>query len=486
MRQWIRAAARLYPADWRRRYGAEFDALLEDIAPSLSEFFNVLGGAIRMRLLSDAPFWKVAAMLGVAGAVAIGTGGWLVSHPYRATVTLKAVTDDSISRGVATVEDPNSNFALAQIRDEVMSRSALISIIRLPELNLYADELSRMPVEDVVQKMRDHMSIRYGATPESVSFSFDYPDQAKAEGVAREVAARLVTFSALQNRYRVRVGSETWKEPVGIAKIYRISEPPVARLGIGEAWLLAAIGLAAGLFFACLLRQRRRTLQVAGLAAAGCAAGWLIGTLSTPQRYQSVAVLMVTPPMGLPARVLAELPARWAHEEVQRVRESAMSDQSLQRIVERLNLYPEERRGASMPEIVRHMRQRDLHVSAFGAADSLCLISFTYKDASQAQAAVRQIVTRMTEQHGREMSADAKAAGKGSDVDVALDAGLGQNLEVLDPASLPQQPLGPRTRWFAMAGIALGLLIGWLKPRFRGPILTPRESYSSSPGAAAI
>jgi hypothetical protein len=49
MRTLLRWAAKLYPATWRNRYAAEFDALLDDISPSLRDLFNVLGHVLRVR-----------------------------------------------------------------------------------------------------------------------------------------------------------------------------------------------------------------------------------------------------------------------------------------------------------------------------------------------------------------------------------------------------------------------------------------------------
>ena len=48
MRSLIRWAARLYPATWRNRYAAEFDALLDDISPSLGDLCDVLGDVLRV------------------------------------------------------------------------------------------------------------------------------------------------------------------------------------------------------------------------------------------------------------------------------------------------------------------------------------------------------------------------------------------------------------------------------------------------------
>jgi hypothetical protein len=49
MRNLTRWAARLYPQTWRDRYAAEFDALLDDISPSLGDLCDVLGDVLRVR-----------------------------------------------------------------------------------------------------------------------------------------------------------------------------------------------------------------------------------------------------------------------------------------------------------------------------------------------------------------------------------------------------------------------------------------------------
>jgi hypothetical protein len=46
MRRLTRWAAKLYPRAWRHRYGAEFDALLEDISPSWRDACDVAGRAL--------------------------------------------------------------------------------------------------------------------------------------------------------------------------------------------------------------------------------------------------------------------------------------------------------------------------------------------------------------------------------------------------------------------------------------------------------
>ena len=53
MKTLIRWAAKLYPPEWHNRYGAEFDALLDDISPSLEDLCNVLGHALRVRVTTS-------------------------------------------------------------------------------------------------------------------------------------------------------------------------------------------------------------------------------------------------------------------------------------------------------------------------------------------------------------------------------------------------------------------------------------------------
>ena len=50
MKRLIYLSAKLYPRWWRDRYGAEFDALIEDDAASLSAAVNVLTEALLMQI----------------------------------------------------------------------------------------------------------------------------------------------------------------------------------------------------------------------------------------------------------------------------------------------------------------------------------------------------------------------------------------------------------------------------------------------------
>jgi hypothetical protein len=50
MKRTMRFLVWLYPSTWRKRYGAEFEALLEDATPSAQDAFDVFWGALKMQM----------------------------------------------------------------------------------------------------------------------------------------------------------------------------------------------------------------------------------------------------------------------------------------------------------------------------------------------------------------------------------------------------------------------------------------------------
>jgi hypothetical protein len=53
MKRLIRLASRLYPTAWRGRYGREFETLLDDVKPGPRQLYDVLKGAIAMRVRNE-------------------------------------------------------------------------------------------------------------------------------------------------------------------------------------------------------------------------------------------------------------------------------------------------------------------------------------------------------------------------------------------------------------------------------------------------
>jgi hypothetical protein len=90
MRTLVRWAARLYPATWRNRYVAEFDALLEDISPSLGDLFDVLADVLRVRMTTSIDTCLVAAPASTM-ALRLPVVVSLTAHGLIITLVLLAV-----------------------------------------------------------------------------------------------------------------------------------------------------------------------------------------------------------------------------------------------------------------------------------------------------------------------------------------------------------------------------------------------------------
>jgi capsular polysaccharide biosynthesis protein len=119
-----------------------------------------------------------------------------------------------------------------------------------------------------------------------------------------------------------------------------------------------------------------------------------------------------------------------------------------------------------MKEIVETMRH-DLSIRMGNPSHSAFSISFTYPDRYKAQAVVFEVVSRFTELNADDLRARGIDMPADNLVRRILEQKLGENLEVLDPASDPQQPIEPlRARW-AVIGMGVGLLLGAITLWFR-------------------
>src|SRR5207344_1451934 len=99
-----------------------------------------------------------------------------------------------------------------------------------------------------------------------------------------------------------------------------------------------------------------------------------------------------------------------------------------------------------LEDIVSEMRDRDLRIRPVPSAGTWTFaVEFANENPAAAQATVRAIVALLIDQNLRVSMRD----GKG-----------GANVEVLDPASLPSQPVSPNRLKAIANGLATGLLLG--------------------------
>jgi polysaccharide chain length determinant protein (PEP-CTERM system associated) len=147
---------------------------------------DIIGVIARRRWLILLPF--------AAGVALVPVIAEFIPKTYRSetliTVVPQRVPDSYVKSTItATVED-----RLPSISDQILSRSRLERIIL--DFGLYKEERARMPMEDVVQRMRGDIGspkIEKGAQSFHVSYANPNP------GVAQKVTARLAQLFVEEN-----------------------------------------------------------------------------------------------------------------------------------------------------------------------------------------------------------------------------------------------------------------------------------------------
>jgi len=87
MKRFIRLLVWLYPGCWRRRYRTEFEALLEDIRSGWQDLFNVIRGALEMRM-TIGKLGISAAIFGIAGGLVAAALSFTIQNKYRKPFSL--------------------------------------------------------------------------------------------------------------------------------------------------------------------------------------------------------------------------------------------------------------------------------------------------------------------------------------------------------------------------------------------------------------
>jgi uncharacterized protein involved in exopolysaccharide biosynthesis len=188
------------------------------------------------------------------------------------------------------------------------------------------------------------------------------------------------------------------------------------------------------------------------LSAITALAGALVAggaSFALPERYVSTAILRVRP--QTPPGATAEQARMIAGDRLRQLQQSVFSRIVLAELIQRpeLDLYRADRQRQPLEDIIQNMRTRDVRVQAVNP--SAISISFAYDDGKVAQRVVRSLVTKFTE-----FNITVPVYGLAAPV----------QLEVLDPASLPERASGPNRMAIAatglLVGLALGLSIAWL------------------------
>jgi hypothetical protein len=347
---------------------------------------------------------------------------------------------------------PGEEDPLPRITVELLSRSQLAEIIQRPSLDLYREDRRRWPMEDIVQRMRNDIRIRRtNDSPDAIAVEFAYPDREKAKAATAALVNELWRKTADYSRYRAALWRHAWPDdpPPPEFAVSLVSPPtlPDAPLSSNRA-RYAAIGAAAGLGIALLLRRPARNLRLAGFAVAGAVAVAVV-SFAIRDRFTSTALLRLTPAEA-PKRLWNTLAPAPLDQQFQRLAAEVLAPESLEKIIAnpQLRLYPKEQDRAA--------RLRDSVRFAPAGQDAVA-VSFTYTDRYKAQGAVRELINVMVD---RWIAGHRSRADEIGVLKYAAERRLVPNLEIVDPATLPEAPVFPNRLAIASLGLPIGLVAG--------------------------
>ena len=137
-------------------------------------------GAIRTQLSAPA-FPKLALMLSVAGPAAGLAISFVVTPRFVSTAAMAFIPPNP------TDVHRNVNEVFLELQTEILSRTSLSSIVQDPRLDLYKEDRARIPLEDVIERMRQDMQISRDAPANAggdylpFHITFAYSDRIKAQ-----------------------------------------------------------------------------------------------------------------------------------------------------------------------------------------------------------------------------------------------------------------------------------------------------------------
>jgi succinoglycan biosynthesis transport protein ExoP len=133
-----------------------------------------------------------------AGLVIAVVVAFLWPDTFISTAVLRITPQQISERLVPSNISTQMSERLMAMEQQILSRTQLQELIQRPSLNLYAKDRQRKPMEDVIAQMRRAINIRILETgaqsPQRVAsafaISFSYSDKYKAQAVVRELVSK--------------------------------------------------------------------------------------------------------------------------------------------------------------------------------------------------------------------------------------------------------------------------------------------------------
>jgi hypothetical protein len=272
----VSLAVLIYPREWRKRYGEEFAALLDDSGGGWNVLGDVLFGGLKMRTMKTD--LRLCLGLGLAGLAIAAAMSFQMPKRFRSEATAQISGEG--------IQQADLSEMIMQLESHALSRTSLFNLIQDPALNLYSRERALMPVEDVIEQMKSkdlRIAIVSNPNPSSkVTFKVSYIGATPE--LANRTTQRIVGQLISLNLERGRAG-----EKPATLQVLDPASTPVNAIGPNRM-LISLIGLAIGVGLGLLIAGIRRWPRVAMMGVAGAVLAAAL-SFAIPNRYVSEGVL---------------------------------------------------------------------------------------------------------------------------------------------------------------------------------------------------
>ena len=161
-----------------------------------------------------------------AGLVISCVVAFLLPNTYVSKAVMRISPSQISETLVPSTVTQQMNERISQMQQEILSRTSLSELIQRPALNLYRRERDSQPLEDVIERMRSR-DIRVsivnlagqGNRPASAfQIEFAYPDRFKAQAVVQALISRFTESMSNVTSTQGKVTSDFMKEEIAQAK----------------------------------------------------------------------------------------------------------------------------------------------------------------------------------------------------------------------------------------------------------------------------
>jgi uncharacterized protein involved in exopolysaccharide biosynthesis len=154
----------LYPAEWRKRYGAEFQYLLDDVQAGWRDLLDVLLGGVKI-WLTEETFMHISRtfkiVMGVAALALLLAAGWKMEAEPEYEATTVVIVDPAHATDVAGVTAALVNLGtgdrLSMVKDQLLSTTRLQRIIDV--YDLYKPLRGHKTQMEIIERMRSDIQV---------------------------------------------------------------------------------------------------------------------------------------------------------------------------------------------------------------------------------------------------------------------------------------------------------------------------------------